>query len=62
LSNLSQLYSRHIALEDSCLFPAAEAALAHAEQKEIGIEMAQRRGLDPQRLAEKLVGSSQSVE
>jgi hemerythrin-like domain-containing protein len=62
LSNLSQLYSRHIALEDSSLFPAAQSALAHTEQKEIGIEMAQRRGLDPQRLAEKLVGLTQSVK
>jgi hemerythrin-like domain-containing protein len=55
LVSLSQLYSRHIALEDNSLFPVAAASLAGTEKAEIGTEMAQRRGLDPQRLAEKLV-------
>jgi hemerythrin-like domain-containing protein len=59
LANLSQLYSRHIALEDSSLFPVATSLLAGTEKANIGTEMAQRRGLDPQRLAERLVELSQ---
>jgi hemerythrin-like domain-containing protein len=55
LVSLSQLYSHHIALEDNSVFPVAAATLASDETAEIGTEMAQRRGLDPQRLAEKLV-------
>lgn len=62
LANLSQLYSRHIALEDNSLFPVAAAVLAGTETAEIGTEMAHRRGLDPERLAEKLVNLSQTKE
>ena len=53
IANLSQLYSRHIALEDTSLFPVAAAVLAGIEKAEIGTEMAHRRGLDPERFAEK---------
>jgi hemerythrin-like domain-containing protein len=62
LANLSQLYSRHIALEDNSLFPVAAAVLAGTETAEIGTEMAHRRGLDPERLAEKLVNLSHTKE
>jgi hemerythrin-like domain-containing protein len=62
LANLSQLYSRHIALEDNSLFPVAAAVLRGAETAEIGTEMAHRRGLDPERLAEKLVNLSHTNE
>jgi hemerythrin-like domain-containing protein len=61
LANLSQLYSRHIALEDNSLFPIAAAVLAGTEKGEIGTEMAHRRGLDPQRLAEKLVDLNSTI-
>jgi hemerythrin-like domain-containing protein len=56
LADLAQLYSRHIALEDNSVFPVAAAALAHADKEDIGNEMAQRRGIDPRGLAEKLAG------
>lgn len=59
LANLSQLYVRHIALEDESLFPVAAAVLASTERANIGTEMAQRRGLDPQRLTERLRGLHQ---
>jgi hemerythrin-like domain-containing protein len=62
LANLSQLYSRHIALEDNSLFPVATSVLAGTEKANIGTEMAQRRGLDPQRLAERLVELNQPRE
>jgi hemerythrin-like domain-containing protein len=62
LSNLSELYSRHIALEDNSLFPVAGAVLAGTETAQIGTEMAHRRGLDPERLAEKLVNLSHTKE
>jgi hemerythrin-like domain-containing protein len=55
MAHLSQLYLRHIALEDTSLFPVAAAVLAGIEKAEIGTEMAHRRGLNPERLAEKLV-------
>jgi hemerythrin-like domain-containing protein len=60
LANLSQLYSRHIAMEDDSLFPVAAALLAGSEKASIGVEMAQRRGLDPQRLAERLLDLNES--
>jgi hemerythrin-like domain-containing protein len=60
LANLSQLYSRHIALEDDSLFPVATALIAGSERTNIGVEMAQRRGLDPQRLAERLLDLNES--
>jgi hemerythrin-like domain-containing protein len=59
LANLSQLYSRHIAVEDNSLFPVATAVLASNEKANIGTEMAHRRGLDPQRLAERLLDLNQ---
>jgi hemerythrin-like domain-containing protein len=62
LFNLSELYSRHIALEDNSLFPVSAAALASTETAEIGNEMAHRRGLDPERLAEKLVNLSHTTK
>jgi hemerythrin-like domain-containing protein len=62
LANLSQLYSRHIALEDNSLFPVAAAVLAGTEKAEIATEMAHRRGLDPQRLAEKLVDLNSTIQ
>jgi hemerythrin-like domain-containing protein len=62
LANLSQLYSRHIAVEDESLFPVATAVLASTEKANIGTEMAQRRGLDSQRLAERLLDLSQPRE
>jgi hemerythrin-like domain-containing protein len=60
LTNLSQLYSRHIALEDDSVFPVATALLAGTEKANIGTEMARRRGLDPQGLAERLLDLNQS--
>jgi len=62
LTNLSQLYSRHIALEDNSLFPVAAATLARDEKAEIGTEMAHRRGLDRRRLAEKLIDLNRAVK
>lgn len=55
LADLSQLYSRHIAVEDRSLFPVAAAVLTGTEKANIGNEMAHRRGLDPQRLVERLL-------
>jgi hemerythrin-like domain-containing protein len=50
LARLSALYEGHIALEDQSVFPLAAAVLPDSEKAGIGIEMAQRRGLDPQRI------------
>ena len=47
LADLTELYNRHITLEDNNLFPVAAAALDEAEKADIGREMARRRGLDP---------------
>ncbi len=47
LAHLTELYGRHIALEDNHLFPVAAAALGDTEKADIGREMARRRGLDP---------------
>lgn len=49
LDQLTALYGRHLALEDESVFPLAESVLPAAEKSSIGVEMAQRRGLDPQR-------------
>ncbi len=46
LTNLTELYGRHIALEDNSLFPVAAAALGSSEKADIGSEMARRRGLN----------------
>lgn len=47
LAQLSELYRRHIAMEDGEVFPLAAAALPAAELQAIGGEMASRRGLKP---------------
>lgn len=46
LADLTELYRRHIALEDNSLFPVAAAALGDTEKADIGREMARRRGID----------------
>jgi hemerythrin-like domain-containing protein len=45
LAQLSELYRRHIALEDGKVFPLAATVLPAAERRVIGAEMASRRGL-----------------
>jgi len=45
VSELTDLYRVHIAMEEREVFPAAAAALGHAEREAVGIEMAARRGL-----------------
>jgi hemerythrin-like domain-containing protein len=44
LSELQDLYRRHIAAEDREVFPAAAAALSPSDRQAIGQEMASRRG------------------
>jgi hemerythrin-like domain-containing protein len=43
LAELSELYTRHIAVEEREVFPAAARALPEAECRAIGVEMAARR-------------------
>jgi hemerythrin-like domain-containing protein len=45
LDALSALYSRHIHFEDCVLFPRAKKVLSRAEVRDIGLEMAARRGV-----------------
>jgi iron-sulfur cluster repair protein YtfE (RIC family) len=45
LQDLRDMYARHIALEDTELFPLAARVLDAAQLGQIGSEMAQRRGL-----------------
>jgi hemerythrin-like domain-containing protein len=45
LTQLRTLYRRHIAIEDTRLFPLAAQVLPDNQQAEIGQEMAARRGL-----------------
>lgn len=45
LAELTQLYRRHIAVEDGEVFPAADAALTPEERSAIGKEMSARRGV-----------------
>lgn len=52
LARLSELYEGHIALEDQSVFPLAAAVLPRSEKAGMGIEMAQRRGLDRQTTVE----------
>jgi hemerythrin-like domain-containing protein len=47
LAQLSELYRRHIAMEDGEVFPLAAVVLSALDRKAIGIEMASRRGLEP---------------
>jgi hemerythrin-like domain-containing protein len=44
LSELKNIYDRHIAIEDEQVFPLAKKVLAAEEQKKVGEEMASRRG------------------
>ncbi len=44
LDRLSNIYRRHIAIEDSELFPLAARALTADQLAEVGREMAERRG------------------
>ncbi|MCC6391119.1 MAG: hemerythrin domain-containing protein [Bryobacterales bacterium] len=45
VNQLSELYRRHIGIEDREVFPFAAAALAAEDREAIGAEMAARRGL-----------------
>lgn len=45
VGQLAALYQRHIALEDSEVFPGAKAILSSSDCRAIGTEMAARRGL-----------------
>lgn len=45
IEELSALYSRHIAIEDGTLFPAAARVLSPASLEEVGREMAARRNV-----------------
>jgi hemerythrin-like domain-containing protein len=45
LTRLSNLYAKHIAIEDTELFPLAARVLAEKELAEVGREMADRRGV-----------------
>lgn len=44
---LVAFYEDHIALEDNVIFPLAGRTLDHATLAEVGREMAERRGVDP---------------
>ena len=45
VSQLSSMYERHIAVEDSILFPVAAKALSDADKRAIAEEMAKRRAV-----------------
>jgi len=45
LDALGSLYTRHIRFEDTVLFPRAAGVLSKSEIKDIGAEMATRRGM-----------------
>lgn len=45
-AELTQLYRRHIAVEDGEVFPAADAALTPEERPAVGKEMSARRGVE----------------
>ncbi len=46
VAQLEAIYAEHIRLEDTVVFPAAAHALSPEEQREVGREMAARRGLN----------------
>ena len=46
LTELSELYERHILLEETDIFPLAAASLSDAEKSIVGREMAARRGIE----------------
>lgn len=50
LEELRAIYHRHIAVEDERVFPLAARVLDGAQLREIGREMARRRGHDPERV------------
>jgi hemerythrin-like domain-containing protein len=50
LADLSESYRVHIAAEDGEVFPLAALALDDEQRREVGREMAGRRGLDADRL------------
>jgi len=50
LNRLQQMYTRHIQIEDTSLFPAARRMLSEDQVRKIGREMAERRGLRPVQL------------
>ncbi len=54
LNRLTKLYAHHLVVEDESVFPLAAAVLPHTEKAHIGIEMAQRRGLDPKKSLERV--------
>jgi hemerythrin-like domain-containing protein len=47
LRELREMYRHHIAVEDNDLFPLAARLLGPEQLKELGRQMAHRRGLDP---------------
>jgi hemerythrin-like domain-containing protein len=47
IDQLVELYHRHIAMEDTEVFPFAANALASSDREAIGAEMAARRGIGP---------------
>ena len=49
LQSVWVIYRDHIAVEDCDLFPAAARLLSPDQMKDIGAEMAARRGLPPHR-------------
>jgi hemerythrin-like domain-containing protein len=50
LEKLQAVYKAHIAIEDNEVFPVAARLLDPGEIREVGREMAARRGLDPDHL------------
>lgn len=47
VAQLESMYSEHIKLEDTVLFPVARQVLSAQEKQEIGLEMAARRSVSP---------------
>jgi hemerythrin-like domain-containing protein len=47
VARLQGMYSEHIELEDSVLFPVANQMLSAEQKREIGLEMAARRNVSP---------------
>lgn len=62
LEALFGLYEHHIAVEENTVFPVAASVLQESEKREMGAEMARRRGLDPQRIAETLAQLGEPVK
>jgi hemerythrin-like domain-containing protein len=49
LTDLREIYARHIGVEDTEIFPLAGRVLSGSELFEVGVEMAARRGLEHDR-------------